>query len=167
MTATGTANKLSVSTPNDLEIVTSRAFDAPRALVFEAHANPEIVQRWLLGPPGWSMPVCEIDLTVGGKLRYVWRNDADGTSFGMTGVFKEIVVPERMVHTEFFTDNWTGGEALVTTVFTEKGGKTTVTITMRFASKEARDGALATGMTDGMESSYRMLEDVLRSTTAT
>lgn len=159
-------SKIKVSTPSDREIVTAREFDAPRALVFEAHTKPDLVKRWLLGPPGWSMPVCEIDLTVGGKLRYVWKNDADGASFGMTGVYKEIVVPVRIVHTEFFSDNWTGGEALITTVFTEKAGKTTVTITMLFASKEARDGAAATGMTDGMESSYQMLEDVLRSTAA-
>jgi uncharacterized protein YndB with AHSA1/START domain len=159
-------SKIRVSTPNDREIVTEREFDAPRALVFEAHTRPELVKRWLLGPPGWSMPVCEIDLTVGGKLRYVWKNDADGTSFGMSGLYKEIVVPERLVHTEFFSDNWTGGEALITTVFTEKARKTTVTITMLFSSKEARDGALATGMTDGMESSYRMLEDVLKSSAA-
>ncbi|MEX2319035.1 MAG: SRPBCC family protein [Bauldia sp.] len=160
------ADTIVVTTPNDLEVVTVRAFAAPRALVFEAHTKPELVKRWLLGPPGWTMPVCEIDLRVGGKLRYVWKNEADGKSFGMTGVFKEIVVPERLVHTEFFSDNWTGGEALITTTFTEKGGKTTVTITMRFASKEARDGAVATGMTDGMESSYRMLEEVLKSAAA-
>lgn len=159
-------SKLKVSTPGDCEVVTAREFGAPRALVFEAHTKPDLVKRWLLGPPGWSMPVCEIDLTVGGKLRYVWKNDADGTSFGMSGVYKEIVIPERVVHTEFFSDNWTGGEALITTVFTEKAGRTTVTITMLFASKEARDGAVATGMTDGMESSYRMLEDVLKSSAA-
>jgi uncharacterized protein YndB with AHSA1/START domain len=151
-----------VTTPSDREVVTTRAFAAPRSLVFEAHTKPALVKQWLLGPPGWTMPVCEIDLKVGGKIRYVWKNDADGRSFGMTGVFKEIMAPERLVHTEFFTDNWTGGEALVTTVFTEEAGRTTVTITMRFASKEARDGALATGM----ESSYRMLEDLLRSTAA-
>jgi uncharacterized protein YndB with AHSA1/START domain len=109
------------------------------------------------------MPICEIDLKVGGKLRYVWRNDKDGREFSMTGIHKEVARPERIVHTEYFSDNWTGGEALVTTEFTERSGKTNVTITMHFASKEARDGALATGMTDGMESSYGMLEDVLRS----
>ena len=158
-----TASKLTVATPNDLDIVTSRDFDAPRALVFDAHTRPELVKRWLLGPPGWSMPICEIDLKVGGKLRYVWRSDKDGREFSMTGIHKEVARPERIVHTEYFSDNWTGGEALVTTAFTERSGKTNVTITMHFASKEARDGALATGMTDGMESSYGMLEDVLRS----
>ena len=152
-----------VTTPSDREVVTMRAFAAPRALVFEAHTKPVLVKQWLLGPPGWSMPICEIDLKVGGKLRYVWKNDADGKSFGMTGEFKEIAPPERLVHTEYFSDNWTGGEALITTTFTEKAGKTIVTIMMLFSSKEARDGAVATGMTDGMESSYRMLEDVLRS----
>ena len=161
-----TASKLTVATPNDLEIVTSREFNAPRALVFEAHKKPELLKRWLLGPPGWSMPVCEVDLRVGGRLRYVWRSDTDGKEFGMTGVHKEVVPPERIVHTEYFSDNWTGGEALVTTVFAERGGKTTVTITVHFASKEARDGALATGMTDGMEFGYQRLEELLASTAA-
>jgi uncharacterized protein YndB with AHSA1/START domain len=155
-----------VTTPSDREVVTTRAFAAPRSLVFEAHTKPALVKQWLLGPPGWTMPVCEIDLKVGGKIRYVWKNDGDGRSFGMTGVFKEIVVPERLVHTELLSDNWTGGEALITTAFTEERGRTTVTMTMLFSSREARDGAVATGMTDGMESSYRMLEEVLRSMAA-
>ena len=162
MTA-GTPDTIVVTMLSDREVVTTREFDAPRALVFDAHVKPELVRRWCSGPPGWSMPVCEIDLRVGGRLRWVWKNDADGTSFALTGVYKEIVAPERLIHTQDFTDNWTSGETLITTVFTEKGGKTTVTMTMLFASKEARDAGVATGMTDGMESSYRMLEDVLRS----
>ena len=77
---------LEVSTPTEREIVMTRVFDAPRKLVFDAHTKPELVKRWLLGPPGWSMPVCEIDLRVGGMYRYVWRRDQDGTQMGMGGV---------------------------------------------------------------------------------
>ncbi|MGH9367901.1 MAG: SRPBCC domain-containing protein, partial [Thermoanaerobaculia bacterium] len=73
---------LKVTAPTEREIVMTRVFDAPRELVFDAHTKPELVKRWLLGPDGWSMPVCEIDLRVGGKYRYLWRCDRDGTEMG-------------------------------------------------------------------------------------
>ena len=92
-----------VSTPSDREITMTRVFDAPRSLVFHALTKPELVKRWLLGPPGWSMPVCEIDLKIGGAWRYVWRN-ADGREFGMSGTYREIAAPDRIVHLERFED---------------------------------------------------------------
>ena len=95
---------LKVTTPSEREIVMTRVFDAPRQLLFEAHTKPDLVKRWLLGPPGWSMPVCEIDLRVGGKFRYVWRRDNDGTQMGMGGVYREIEAPERIVNTEKFDE---------------------------------------------------------------
>jgi uncharacterized protein YndB with AHSA1/START domain len=149
-------NDLEVTTPSELEIALRRTFAAPRALVYDAFTEPELVRRWLLGPDGWSMPVCEIDLRVGGAWRYAWRNDADGSEFGMHGTYRE-VTPERIVHTEVYEDS----EALVTTSFAEAGGRTTVTMLMRFPSHEARDAALATGMTDGVGASYARLEGVL------
>ena len=152
---------LQVTKSGDLEVVIARAFDAPRALVFDAFTKPELVKRWLLGPSGWSMPVCEIDLKVGGALRYEWRHDAKGTDMGMSGVFREIVPPDRIVHTELFDEDWTGGETLVTTMFTEEGGKTTATMTVRYSSSEAREAALGTGMTRGMAESYDRLAEVL------
>src|SRR5881628_2069514 len=91
-----------VTIPTDRQILIARDFKAPRQLVFDAFTKPELVRRWLLGPSGWSMPVCEIDLRVGGKYRYVWRNDSDGTEMGMGGVYCDIVVPERLVTTERF-----------------------------------------------------------------
>jgi uncharacterized protein YndB with AHSA1/START domain len=143
----------------------TRVFDAPRRSVFDALTKPELVKRWLLGPPGWSMPVCEIDPKVGGVLRYAWRN-ADGREMGMSGVFREVVRPERIVHTELFDEDWTGGEALVTSVLTEKGGKTTLTMTVRYQSKEARDGALSTGIERGVAASYDRLAELSTSTPA-
>src|SRR6188474_1614673 len=110
-----------VTASGEREIVMARTFDAPRALVFEAFTRPELVKRWLLGPPGWSMPVCEIDLKVGGKFRYEWRNQ-DGRGMGMGGIFRELAPPDRIVHTELFDEDWTGGERKVTTLFTEKAG---------------------------------------------
>ena len=138
----------------------TREFAAPRAMVFDALTKPDLVQRWLLGPPGWTMPTCQIDLRVGGKYRYVWRN-ADGREMGMGGTFKEIVRPSRIVTTELFDDDWTGGETLVTTEIVERNGKTTLTTTIRYASREARDGAIKTGMAKGVEASYDRLEHLL------
>ena len=154
------AHPVDVTTPNDREIRVSREFDAPRDLLFDCHTVPDLVRRWLLGPPGWSMPVCEIDLRVGGRYRYVWRNNADGSEFGFVGEYREIVAPERVVHTERL-DGGEGGaaaEALCTLTLTERGGRTVLTQAMRFVTTEARDQALATGMTDGMAASYDRLQ---------
>jgi uncharacterized protein YndB with AHSA1/START domain len=156
------SNALSVTTPSDREILIARAFDAPRSLVFDCMSKPELVKRWLLGPPGWTMPVCEIDFRVGGRYRYVWRH-SDGNEMGMGGVYREIVRPERIVHTELFDQDWTGGETVGTSILTEQGGKTTLTMTILYSSKEARDGALRTGMTEGMTVSYDRLDDLMAS----
>ena len=155
-------NTLRVMAAGDREIVITRAFNAPRDLVFDSHTQPELVKRWLLGPPGWTMPVCEIDLCVGGRYRYVWRNQ-DGTEMGMGGVFREIVRPERLVATECFDQPWYPGEALDTTVFVEERGKTTVTLTVLYESREARDGVLRSPMEEGMAAGYDRLEELLAS----
>src|SRR6266516_961800 len=154
------AGTLKLTTLGDREIVMTRVFDAPRRLVFDALTKPELVQRWLLGPPGWTMPVCEIDLRVSGKYRYVWRN-ADGREMGMGGTFKEMVRSSRLVATESYDDHWTGGETLVTTELVETRGKTTVSTTVRYATREARDAALKMGATKGLEASYVRLDELL------
>jgi uncharacterized protein YndB with AHSA1/START domain len=141
----------------------TRVFDAPRRLVFEAFTKPELVKQWLLGPPGWSMPVCEIELRVGGKYRYIWRRDADGTEMGMGGVYREIVVPERIVATEKFDRPWYPGEAVGTVALVEQGGKTTLTQTLLYESQEARDAVLKSPMESGVAASYDRLAKVLSS----
>jgi uncharacterized protein YndB with AHSA1/START domain len=146
-----------VTTPGDREVAVTRVFDAPRSLVFDCHTQPELVRRWLLGPDGWSMPVCEIDLRVGSDYRYVWRNDAKGQQFGMDGTYREIVAPERIV----FVERFNGDESLCTLVLTEAGGRTTLSQTMRFSTPDERDHALKSGMTDGMSTSYDRLERVM------
>ncbi|PYO76333.1 MAG: ATPase [Gemmatimonadetes bacterium] len=143
----------------------TRVFNAPRRLVFDAHTKPELVKRWLLGPPGWSMPVCEIDLRVGGKYRYVWRSDSDGTEMGMGGVYREVLAPERIVTTERFDEAWYPGEGVGTLLLVERGGKTTLTNTMRYESRAARDGVLKSGMEKGVAESYDRLAELLASTT--
>ncbi|MEX0763062.1 MAG: SRPBCC family protein [Dehalococcoidia bacterium] len=153
---------LDVTTPSDREIVMTRVFDAPRTLVFDAWTKPELVRQWLTGPPGWTMVVCEIDLRVGGHYRHMLRN-ADGAELGWGGVYREIAPPERLVTTELFDEDWTGGETLVTLVLTEEGGSTTVTMTVLYSSREARDGAMKTGMEEGMVMGYDRLAELLAS----
>lgn len=153
---------LQVTAPGEREIVMTRVFDAPRHLVFDALTRPELVRRWLTGAPGWTIVVCEIDLRVGGAYRYVWRHP-EGHAMGMGGVFQEIVVPERYVATERFDEAWYPGDAVGTTVLVEEGGRTTLTNTMVYASREARDGVLQSPAEDGVAYSYDQLEALLAS----
>lgn len=152
---------LEVTTPTDREIAMTRVFDAPRRLVFDAHTKPELVKRWLLGPDGWSMPVCKIDLRIGGKYRYVWRRDKDGMQMAIGGVYREIMAPERLVQTERFDEAWYPGEAVDTLVLTEQGDKTTLTQTMLYESSGARDAVLKSGMERGVAASYDRLAELL------
>ena len=154
------AGALQVSTPSDRVIAMTRAFDAPRVLVFEALTKPELLMRWFHGPPGWALTVCEVDLRVGGAYRYVWRGP-DGTDMGMGGVFREVAPPERLVATETFDQSWYPGEALTTMVLTEDGGKTTLTTTVLYESREARDVAISSNMAEGVAAGYDQLEELL------
>ena len=151
---------LEVTTPSEREIAMTRVLDAPRRLVFEALTTPALLTRWLLGPPGWRMVVCEIDLTVGGAYRFEWRAD-DGRHLGMGGRYIAITPPEGYVATEIFDEAWYPGEAVVTTALTDHGETTTLTLTVRYASREARDGVLASGMARGVSASYDRLAELL------
>ena len=153
-------SNLKVTTRNDREVVMSRVFQAPRRLVWDAWTKPELVTRWLYGPEGWSMSRCECDLRVGGSLRYEWRHTR-GTVMGLSGVYREVVSEKRIVQTELFDEDWTGGETLVTIDFVEDKGRTTVTMTVLYSSREARDGAVKTGMADGMEMGYVRIDKLL------
>ncbi len=156
------AGTLQLTTRGDREIVMTRVLDAPRRLVWECFARPELVKRWLFGPDGWSFVVCDIDLRVGGGYRYLWRKD-DGTEMGMRGVYREVVAPERLVDAQIFDQDWTGGEAISTVAFTERDGRTTVTQTVLYASREARDMVLKSGMKEGMAIGYDRLAELLAS----
>jgi uncharacterized protein YndB with AHSA1/START domain len=151
---------LKITTRGDREIVMTRVLAAPRNLVFDAFTKPELVRQWLLGPDGWSMPVCDIDLRVGGKYRYVWRHSS-GNEMGMGGVFREIVAPERIVSTEKFDEAWYPGEAVGTVSLVEQSGKTTVTQTVLYQTAEARDAVLKSPMESGVEAGYERLEQLL------
>jgi len=158
-------NTLEVTARGEREVVMTRIFDAPRALVFDAWTRPDLLKRWLYGPEEWQLAVCEIDLRVGGALRFVWRH-RDGKDMGMSGVYREIAAPERLVFTEFWDDDWTGGEALVTMVFAEHWGKTTFMQTVLYASRAVRNAVLKTPMERGAAQSYDRLAELLASSLA-
>jgi uncharacterized protein YndB with AHSA1/START domain len=144
-----------VATPSDREVIITRSFGAPRRLVFEAMTSPEHLPHWLLGPEGWSMPVCEVDLRPGGAWRYAWRH-ADGREMEMHGVYREVARPERVVSTESWGPKWP--ESLNTIVLADENSRTSMTLTILYSSKEVRDAALGTGMTRGVAMSYQRLD---------
>jgi uncharacterized protein YndB with AHSA1/START domain len=158
-----------VTLPSDTEVRVTRRFHAPRTLVWQAHTVPGLMQRWL-GYPGWSMPVCEMDVRPGGKYRWRWRSDENGQEFGFFGTFDEVSEPARLSYDQCYdpgdfalpdgampTDNPTR----IRSTYTEENGVTTLVTVMDFGSKEARDAAVSTGMTDGMEVSYQRLDGLI------
>jgi uncharacterized protein YndB with AHSA1/START domain len=153
---------LKVEARGERELVMTRDFDAPRSLVFAALTRPELIKRWLGVFGGWSMAVCEVDLRVGGSYRYLWRN-TNGTEMGMRGVYKEIVPDERIVSTESFDESWYPGDAVDTAVLVETGGRTTLTTTIRYSSREARDGVLKSPMESGVAKGYEAMDALLAS----
>jgi len=154
------AKRSQTSLPGECEFALTRTFDAPRRLVFDAFTRPEMVKKWLFGPAEWPMVVCEIDLRIGGKLHYVWRHREKG-DMGLSGVFRDVAVPERLVNTELFDEDWTGGETLLTTTFAENNGRTTVVSTVRYSSQAARDAALKTPMVEGWSQGHDRLDELL------
>jgi uncharacterized protein YndB with AHSA1/START domain len=154
------AETLTVTPSSERGIVIARTFDAPAARVFEAWTTPAFLRVWLLGPPGWVMTVCEVDLKPGGAYRYQWRNE-QGTEIGLGGAFREIASPSRLLATERFDPPHDAGESIVTITFNESGGRTKVTNTIAYASQEARDAMLASGMERGIKASYDRLAEIL------
>ena len=155
-----------VSTPFDREVQVKRSFDAPAKLVWQAYSEPDLMRRWLVGYPGWTMPVCEMDTRVGGKYRWRWRSEEGGQEFGFRGELLEVALHSRIVHTQHYDagdlNESMGSEPYIVTVtFHEANGITNVTTTIRFASQADRDAAVSTGMTDGMEVNYKVLDKVL------
>ncbi len=153
---------LKLASQGEREIVLSRYFVAPRPAVFAALTTPDLVKRWLLGPPGWTMEICEIDLSVGGAYRYLWRHP-NGAEIGLRGVFAEIIPPERLVQTENFDAAWYPGQALITTTLREQGEGAALTAVLAYDSREARDIVLASAMDSGLVASYDRLDALLRS----
>jgi len=157
-----------VSLPSDREVLVKRGFDAPVKLVWQAYTEPALMRRWLQGPPGWSMPVCEMVTHVGGQYRWRWRNDENGQEFGFTGELLEVNLHSKIVHTQIYDPGNLGismgsEPTIVTVKFHETNGITNVATTIKYASQADRDAAMSTGMTDGMEMNYKVLDGVLAS----
>lgn len=161
-----------VTLPSDREVRVTRQFNAPRQFVYDAHTKPELLRKWLVGYPGWDMPVCEMDVRVGGEYRWQWKNRDDGKSFGFFGKFTEVDGPARLAHDQYFnpgdlgTSMPVGDPCKISLDINEQNGVTTLVCTMKFVSKEARDGAVATGMTDGMEFNYKYLDEMCQAEAA-
>ncbi|HEY4867978.1 MAG TPA: SRPBCC family protein [Candidatus Dormibacteraeota bacterium] len=158
---TQSAKTLQVTTPSDREVVFTRAFDAPRELVFEAWTNPEHVRHWW-GLRESTMLLCEADVRQGGSWRYVTTAE-DGAEVPFTGVYQEVTPPERLVYTEMYdVEPFNSGDPAVNTVtFTPEEGGTLVTVTTVYPSKEVRDFALSSGMEAGAAESYDRLAEHL------
>jgi uncharacterized protein YndB with AHSA1/START domain len=152
--------RLSVTMPSDREIAMTRVFDAPRELVFEAYTTPALLKRWLGVHNNWVLAVCEIDLRPGGKYRYVWQGP-DRAEMGMGGTYREVKAPERIVATERFDQSWYPGDAESTVTLVEHEGKTTLTLTVRYESRAARDQVLASPMEQGVAIGFDTLAGVL------
>jgi uncharacterized protein YndB with AHSA1/START domain len=167
------SSTLQVATPTDTTIVMTRAFDAPRRLVWDAMTKPELVRRWMFYPPGWSWATCEMDVRVGGEFRWAWNGPDGQLAMTIRGVHREVDPPSRIVHTERMemapgtgpcapegesSEPW---ELLVTLELSEHDGSTSMKMTLAFGSKQARDAALASGMERGMEAGYKNLDALL------
>lgn len=153
--------ELVVTTPSPREILLTRRFDARRELLFDAFTKPELVRRWM-GTDAFPMVECDIDLRVGGSCRYVWGGKVGAV--GLNAVFKEIVRPARIVHTELFDEDWTGGETLVTTTFEESSGATALGMRILYSSEEARDAVLQSPMEKGLAENLNKLAAMLDNT---
>jgi uncharacterized protein YndB with AHSA1/START domain len=151
---------LTVTTGGDREIVLSRTFNAPRELVFDAWTKPELLVRWY-GARGWHLVGCDVDLRVGGAWRFVSTGPA-GDSMVQSGVYQEIDAPDRLVYTEKFDNQSYPGETLVTHTFVERSAKTTVTSTLRYPSRNARDIVLRYPMARGAGEGFDRLDELLR-----
>ena len=158
MTSGASTGSTTYATPSDREVLVTRVVNAPRRLVFAAWTEPRHLQRWLTGPEGWTMPICEIDLRPGGRWRYVYRK-ASGKEMTLTGSVLEVVPPERFVTTESWGPEWP--DTVNTLVLTESEGRTTIALTITYVSKEARDAALDTGAMDGMNRAFELLDELL------
>jgi uncharacterized protein YndB with AHSA1/START domain len=155
-----TVGKLNVELPTDRQIVMTREFDAPRAMVFEALTTPALLKQWFKGP-GWDLAVCEFEPRVGGKYRYVWKLGA--AEMGMSGVLTEFNAPVRMASTEKFDQAWYPGDASSSIELSEKGGKTLLTLSVTYDSKATRDMVLQSPMAEGASAGYDRLEEFLAS----
>jgi uncharacterized protein YndB with AHSA1/START domain len=152
--------KLTLKTEGDRFVVVTRRFAAPPEAVYRAHTEPKLIQKWMLGPDGWTMPVCINDARPGGKIRYEWR-DGGGGGFYLTGEFVELVPFSRIVHVERMHLPDPTPDNHVTTTFAKEGTGTLMTMRMSLPDAATRTAMLQSGMEHGMEAGYVRLEGML------
>lgn len=150
---------LTIALPSDREIAITRTFKAPADLIFDCWTIPALIRRWL-GPSDWAFTTCEFDARVGGKWRFVTRGP-NGMEMGSSGEVLELDRPHWIKTNEIYDMDWTGGQTIVTNRISEANGITTSVVTVLYANKEARDGARATPMAEGMEMGFKRLEELL------
>lgn len=154
-------NTMTIETPSDTTIVVRRMFNAPRHMVWDAMTKPELIRKWLVGPPGWEMTECNEDPRVGGSYRWAWKGP-DGVEMSLEGEYLEVVQDERIKRSEVFK-GCPGGEGgqIGTLVLEDRGGRTAMTLTLEYPSKESRDMAIQSGMEHGMKAGYDLLDEIV------
>ena len=155
-------SKLTLKTEGDTHVVVTRRFEAPPKSVYRAHTEPQLLKKWLLGPDGWTMPVCISEAKPGGKIRYEW-SDGKGAGFHLTGEYVELNPYSRIVHVERMHLPDPTPDNHVETRFEVNGDGTLMTMRMTLPDKQTREAMLATGMDQGMEASYARMEEMLQS----
>jgi len=153
-------SKMTLNTEGDRHVVVTRRFAGAPELVYRAHTEPALIQRWLLGPAGWTMPVCVNEARSGGKIRYEWT-DGKGGGFYLTGEYVELVPFRKIVHVERMHLPAPTPDNLIETTFEKDGAGTLMTMRMTLPDSETRAAMLATGMEHGMEASYVRLEALI------
>jgi len=154
-------SKLILKTEGDTHVVAVRRFAAPPEAVYRAHTEPELIQKWMLGPDGWTMPVCINEARPGGRIRYEWTN-GKGHSFYLTGEFVELTPFSRIVHVERMHMPDPCPDNHVVTTFEPDGRGTLMTMRMTLPDAKTRAAMLSSGMEHGMEASYVRLETMLQ-----
>jgi len=154
-------NKMKLEREGDRYVVVTRRFDAPPELVYRAHTETELIQKWMLGPEGWTMPVCINEPWPGGKIRFEW-SDGKGNGFYLTGEFVEAQPYSRLVHVERMHLPAPTPDNYIETDFAPDGTGTLMTMRMTLPDAQTREAMLATGMEHGMEASYVRLESLLQ-----
>ena len=157
---TKTMNKMTLKTEGDTHVVITRHFDAPPEAVYRAHTEPAIIQKWMLGPEGWTMPVCHIEPWPGGKFRYEWTN-GNGKGFYSTGEWLELEPPRRIVHVGRMHLPDPTPDNHIETLFERDGTGTLMTMRMTLPDTETRQQMLASGMEHGVEAGYVRLDRLL------
>jgi uncharacterized protein YndB with AHSA1/START domain len=152
--------RLTLTTEGDLHIIVTRRFAAPPRMLFRAHTEPALIQKWLLGPDGWTMPACVCEARPGGRFRYDWA-DANGHGFHVAGEFVALEPHRRIVHIERMYLPDPTPDNHVETIFEADGGGTLMTMRMTLPDEATRATMLATGMEGGMEASYARLEGLI------